>query len=313
LGSESQTLDPKEVFFDFGSPAGLKCSLWYDLAVLRSEDIDLFDGTRERRVPVRLWLPSTAVRAWALFSVGFGGDRSGYAYLGRAWAGRGIATAVVEHIGSNLDVLKGLPGRTRAERHQEVVRRVADPEELSNRPRDLHFAHANLAGRFIGLPLGLAGHSYGTYTVLAAMGLPTVPRLREPLPAPLSEVSSCLVISPQAPGLLFSGRALSTLKAPTLVLTGTKDAPLSGEGDFRQRVAVFDHLPTGFRNLVVLEGVEHMAFAGIGLNLAATLRTVEGLTGQWWESTLWDAVPPPDRRASDLSQAAGESLRGDYR
>jgi predicted dienelactone hydrolase len=293
---------------------GLMCSLWYwrDKTMPTYQDIDLIGASQRRRIPVRLWLPDGSTRAWLLFSVGFGGDRTGYAYLGRAWAARGVATAVVEHIGSNLEVLKGLPGKTREERNQAVVRAVGDPAELAARPLDLLETHRHLAPRFGALPWGLGGHSFGSYTVLAALGLPTIPVLPR-LPDPLLGASSCLVISPQAPGHLFSQRVLGTLNLPTLVLTGSKDDPLDGEGDYRRRVAVYEHLPVDQRNLVVLEGAEHMAFAGIGLSLAATLRAVEGLTSQWWESTLFAVDTPPPERARQMAAEGGEVVRGDYR
>jgi hypothetical protein len=270
----------------------------------QNQDIDLFDSSRNRAVPVRLWLPTGEPRAWIIFSVGFGGERSGYAYLGRAWARSGLATAVVEHVGSNLETLKALPGRTRQERNQEVVKKVADPAELADRPRDLALVHAHLAARWSQLPLGLAGHSFGSYTALASLGLPTVPRLPELAPEQRLRPDSCLLISPQPPGRLFSSRALGSVGSPSLILTGTEDATLDGSEDYRARAAVYDHLPQSLRNLVVLPGVEHMAFAGIGLGLASTLKTVEELTCRWWESTLWGDSTPP-LRASQLAVAAG--------
>lgn len=278
--------------------------------VAHHQDLDLFDSQRDRLVPLRLWLPEGAPRAWVLFSVGFGGERSGYAYLGRAWAERGIATAVLEHIGSNLEVLKSLSGNNRAERNLAVARRVADPQELEARPRDLLFARQRLESMFDGLPLGLAGHSFGTYTVLSAFGLPTVPVL-PPLPQQVGQVTSCLIMSPQPPGSLFSERALGLVEVPILVMTGTEDALLSGEGDYTARVAAYHALPQERRNLVVLEGVEHLAFAGVGLGLGPTLRLVEGLTAQWWESTLLGEVEPPSLRAQRLAALAGE-VKGDF-
>ena len=276
-----------------------------------NQDIDLFDLQRQRPVPVRIWIPEGAPRAWVIFSVGFGGERSGYAYLGRAWAAMGIVTAVVEHFGSNLSVLKTLPGKTRDERNREVSRQVGDPQELAARPRDLRFVHDSLVERFPGLPLGLAGHSYGTYTILASLGLPTLP-IVPPLVRPLEETRCCLLMSPQPPGSLFSERALRLQRIPTLVMSGTRDSLLSGDGDYTARVAAYHALPAELRNLAVLDGVEHMAFAAIGLSLGPTLRVVEGLTGQWWESTLLGRVEPPAARARRLAEAAGET-RGDFR
>lgn len=274
------------------------------------EEIDLYDQTRERPIPVRLWRPEGPARAWVVFSVGFGGERSGYAYLGRAWSTHGIATAVVEHIGSNLEVLKSLPGRTAQERQKEVARKVGDPQELAARPRDIHYVCSQLKDRFSGLPFGLAGHSYGTYTILAALGLPPVPVL--PPVEPLQGAATVILMSPQPPGVLFSHRALRMLTVPALVVTGTKDALLDGTGDFRQRAACYDHLPTGLANLVVLEGAEHMAFANIGLGLASTLTAVEGFTNEWWESTLMGELEPAPVRARRLEEAAGQTVKGEY-
>lgn len=275
------------------------------------QDMDLFDSQRSRRVPLRLWMPEGAPRAWVLFSIGFGGERSGYAYLGRAWAAQGIATAVVEHIGSNLEVLKSLPGPTRSERNLQVARQVGDPAELEARPRDLLFALSQLSPLFDGLPLGLAGHSFGSYSVLSLLGLPTVPVL-PPLMEPVPPAVSCLIMSPQPPGTLFSQRALALVATPTLVMTGTRDALLSGDGDYTARVATYHALPQQLRNLAVLDGVEHLDFAAIGLSLGPTLRLVEGLTAQWWESTLLGEVEPLEIRARRLAEAAG-GAKGDFR
>ncbi len=276
-----------------------------------SQDLDCQDFTRDRAVPLRLWRPEGAARGWVVFSVGFGGERDGYAYLAKAWAARGIATAVVEHVGSNLTVLKALPGPSRLERNRQVVAKVGEPAELAARPRDVLHVVNLLRKEFAGLPMGLAGHSYGTYSVFAALGLPTIPKV-PPLDQALEGVSSCLVISPQAPGMLFSERALGLITIPTLVLTGTKDARLDGEGSYQERVRVYDHLPVELRQLVVLEDVEHMDFAGIGLGLAARLNTISEVTREWWESTLW-ASSPPNERASRLASAGGTTIAGEYR
>lgn len=276
-----------------------------------SQDLEGLDLARDRVIPLRLWRPEGAARGWIVFSVGFGGERNGYAYLAKAWASRGIATAVVEHVGSNLAVLKALPGPSRQERNRQVVAKVGEPAELAARPRDILHVVNLLRKEFEGLPMGLAGHSYGTYSAFAALGLPTVAKV-PPLERALEGVSSCLVISPQAPGMLFSKRALGLITIPTLVLTGTKDTRLDGEGSYRERVEVYEHLPVELRQLAILEDVEHMDFAGIGLGLAARLNTISEVTGEWWESTLWGSSPP-NERASRLATAGGTTVPGEYR
>ncbi len=269
------------------------------------EDLEFYDGPRRRRVPVRVWRTPGQPRVWILFSSGFGCRRSDYAFLGRAWAARGFATCVIEHVGSNFDVLQSLPGRTRQEKNHEVNLRASDAGELEARPRDVVLVRERLRDEFAGLPFGVGGHSFGAYTALASLGLPTVPPLR-PLEAPLKDAAACLVISPQKPGLFFSERALGTVGSPTLVLTSTLDVPLDGVGDYRDRARVYDTLPEQLRNLVILEGVEHMAFAGEGQELGPQLRAVESLTARWWDS-IFETDQTPESRARSLAAAVAES------
>lgn len=245
---------------------------------LTFEHIDL-----QRTVPVRRYSAEGQPKAWILLSVGFGGDRAGYAFFARHWASLGMTTFVVEHVGSNLDVLRSFPQRTRAERNAEVVRRVRDRDELKARPRDLELVWKQLKGEFEGLPLGLAGHSYGSYTILAASGLePKGLRHNvDPLPA-----SSLLVISPQPPDMIFSHAEYEKVAVPTLVLTGTRDDLLAGGDTYRERLRVYDHLPAPVRHALVLENLEHMDFAGVGLRLETKLQQLKTVSGLWWNLSL---------------------------
>jgi len=122
--------------------------------------IDLYDRERARPVPVARYSPPAPSRGWILFSVGFGGGRDGYGYLARSWASHGFGVLVIEHVGSNLAVLKRLrrPTCGQAELAKRVGRAVAEPEELLQRPRDLKYV---LESQAIQPPYGLAGHSFG--------------------------------------------------------------------------------------------------------------------------------------------------------
>lgn len=283
-----QPIKPCELrkFFRGASPLGFSSARpGYAPAVeVKTEDQVYHNSDGGRPVPVRIYHAVGRARAWVLFSVGYGGDRDGYAFLARAWAEIGISTVVTEHIGSNLAVLKSFPQKTREERNAEVVRRVVEPAELSLRPRDFHLVFQRLVAEFESLPLGLAGHSYGSYTALACCGLE--PRQTAhgvgPLPA-----QAVLAISPQPPGLIFPGSEYAKVACPTLVLTGTRDDLLSGQQDYTDRLGVYEELPTAYRHLTVLEGVDHMAFAGIGLNLGDSLHLIRRTTSLWWSHTLF--------------------------
>lgn len=247
-----------------------------------------------------LYRPAGPPLAWVLFSVGFGGTRQSYAYLGRAWARAGIAVAVVEHVGSNLEVLKSFSQGSREERNAEVVRRVQDQEELTARPWDLEFVRHSLEEEIDGAPLGLGGHSYGSYTVLANLGSQPMP-ISRPLPR-FPDVSASLLASPQPPGMLFPESSYAELTLPVLVLTGDKDDLLDGSADYRAREKVFQQLPAENANLVVLKGVDHMTFAGLGLGVAPTLDEIARLTTRWWQMTLLEPTPVW-QRAEELKQS----------
>lgn len=235
-------------------------------------------------------------KGWILFSVGFGGDRNGYGFFARAWAASGWTTFVVEHIGSNLDVLRSFPQRRRAERNAEVVRRVMDPLELRARPRDLALVWEHLREEFRGLPLGLAGHSYGSYTVLACAGME--PSLTKhgvsPIPA-----DGYLAISPQPPGMLFPDVEYRKVGKPILIMTGTEDHLLTGESDYGDRLNAYNVLPEEWRHLVVFRGFEHMDFAGVGLNLESRLKAMNSVSAVWWEELM-------NERMSHWPQSARE-------
>lgn len=236
-----------------------------------------------RSVPIRQYDPIGEILGWVLFSVGYGGNRDGYAFLARKWQELGLAVVVTEHVGSNLNVLKSFAQRRREERNQEVVRRVQEPAELRARAHDIRLVYDELAASFYGLPLGLGGHSYGSYSALAAVGLE--PRSTKhglkPIPA-----DSLLLISPQPPGYIFDAADYQKVNCPTLVMTGTKDHLLDGNGDYQERKKVYDSLPSEMRNLLLLSDLEHMTFAGIGLGVEKQLQLVSESTSAWWSGHL---------------------------
>jgi pimeloyl-ACP methyl ester carboxylesterase len=225
-----------------------------------------------------------AARGVVLLSVGFGGDRDGYGFFARSWASMGLTTFVIEHIGSNLEVLRSLPQRRRDERNTEVVRLVGKADELRARPRDVELVWNHVRDEFEGLPLGLAGHSYGSYTVLACAGMEpmAVEHGVTPLPA-----RSLLVISPQPPGLLFAENEYSKVDNTVLVVTGTEDHLLSGDSDYLDRLKAYELLPEAKKHCLVLKDFEHMDFAGVGLDLAPKLGLLQEVSRRWWKRSLF--------------------------
>jgi predicted dienelactone hydrolase len=86
-------------------------------------DLDWVDDSRQRPVPVRLYLPAQAAAAappapLVVFSHGIGGSRRGYSYLGRHFAQHGVASLHLQHVGSDHSLwggsVFGLAGRLAA-------------------------------------------------------------------------------------------------------------------------------------------------------------------------------------------------------
>lgn len=249
------------------------------------EIVDLFDSSRQRAIPLGLYAyQGDHFQGWIFFSVGFGGSRTGYAYLGRAWSQLGFQVAVIEHVGSNAEVLKSLqrPGMRNAELAEVVGRKVLEPQELVDRPLDLAFARRCLCPSRQWA--GLAGHSFGSYTALASCH-------SQPW-------DGMVLMSPQPPGDRHSLQELSRISLPCLVLTGTKDSGMPAGVTYQQRLATYEALADGDKTLALLDGADHMAFAGIGLGVGPHMETVAALTSEFWsclrrsQAPVWPTALP---------------------
>jgi len=229
-------------------------------------DRDWLDAARERRVPVRLYLPDAASAdrpaPLIVFSHGIGGSRDGYSYLGRFWASQGYASLHLQHVGSDRQLWFGNPF--------EMVARLqgaAQEAEAVARVRDLSFAldqllRSELAPRLDGQRIVAAGHSYGANTTLLAAGA-RVQRNGEQLDLSDSRIKAAIVLSaPPFYGEASPAQILGPIRVPSLHVTATEDiiripGYYSGADD---RVAVFDATGSARKTLAVFSGGSHSIF-----------------------------------------------------
>lgn len=230
-------------------------------------DLDWLDASRQREVPVRLYWPvQTAPAAGVplvVFSHGIGGSRRGYSYLGRHFAGHGIASLHLQHVGSDRQLWFGNP--------LGVVGRLwnaASEREAIDRVRDLRFALDELLERSEFGPridrtrIAAAGHSYGANTVMLAAGATLLrdghrvsfhePRIRAAL----------LLSAPPFYGEPELGKILGAVTLPTLHVTATEDV-IRVPGYYSppaDRLAVFDAAGSRIKTLAVFEGGSHSIF-----------------------------------------------------
>ena len=205
-----------------------------------------------------------------LFSVGFGGERTGYAYLARHWAQAGFATAVVEHVGSNLDVLKEIKPKRFSDLEHFVAAKAREPEEMTARPLDLFFVKSKLDDE---APLLLGGHSYGAYTVVVAAGGTAVVGGAKMKFKQALKPRALLLMSPQPPGEVIAAYP----QVRTMAMTGTRD---------NFRVPYTERIKAPHDVLEVIEGADHMTFAGVGLQAHRYLPEICRLTTRFWEDSL---------------------------
>ena len=233
-------------------------------------DFGWVDDRRQRRVPVRLYLPADAAATrrvpLVVFSHGIGGSRFGYSYLGSHWAAHGWASLHLQHVGSDRSLWAGNPlgfvGRLRG---------AATDGEAIERVQDLRFAldqllAGALAPRLDARRIVAAGHSYGANTTLLVAGARVqregrVHALRD------ERVRAALLLS--APP--FYGDAnfepiLAGVDLPSLHVTATADdiripGFFSGVDD---RIRVFDAIGGRPKALAVFEGGSHSIFTDRG-------------------------------------------------
>ncbi|MBW4451783.1 MAG: alpha/beta hydrolase [Nostoc indistinguendum CM1-VF10] len=142
----------------------------------QKKNLELNDFSRNRRLPVDIYLPETQNSLSPPFpliviSHGLASDRSPFVYLAEHLASYGFAVAVLEHPGSNAERIQqyfsGLAGPPQP---AEFINRPLDIKYLLNELQRLEKLDPTLQGKLNFQQVGAIGHSFGGYTVLALAG-----------------------------------------------------------------------------------------------------------------------------------------------
>ena len=215
----------------------------------------LFDDDRQRAIPTDVYWSRDPEGPLVILSHGFGADRYFLRYIAEHLASHGLTVVSLEHPGSNLQALQGLPVDPAI---VETPSRLLPASEFLDRPRDVSFVLDRLAdlnersvyrGLFNTEEVSIIGHSLGGYTGLALAGaqldlrsLQNFCQNIQPLgvspadwlqcaavdldeqQADLSDdrIKQVMAMNPLV-GQLFGEAGLSAVKVPTLFLTATKD------------------------------------------------------------------------------------------
>jgi predicted dienelactone hydrolase len=230
------------------------------------------DESRDRQIPVKTYAPKGATGALPVIVVshGMGGSRDSLKYLGRHWASHGYVSVHLQHAGSDLRIFQG---KSKAEILGAMRQALSDVGARINRPLDVSFAiDRALAGslRFRSESLSVdpdriavAGHSFGGWTALASAGITFNPTNAFRSNFGDTRLVASIALSPG--GFITEPPiAFHSIRIPTLHMTGTEDR-IESIVDTRpeeQRNA-YDNIRNAPKYLVVLDGGDHMVFAGI--------------------------------------------------
>jgi predicted dienelactone hydrolase len=238
---------------------------------------DWLDAKRDRKVPVKLYIPKSGNGPFPVivFSHGLGGSREGYEYLGRCWASHGYVSVHLQHPGSDSTVWGNSP---MTEAMPNLRKAAANLDNAANRPLDVSFAidqleklnleDSPLKGRLDLARVGMAGHSFGAFTTLAIAGQVFIGVGGKEISFADPRVKAATAMSSPVPvNKATLDRAFGKIKIPCLHMTGTEDSSPIGDTHPKDRRLPFDHITGAGQYLLTFQGGDHMIFGGASSRL----------------------------------------------
>ncbi len=239
---------------------------------------DWKDNTRDRTIPVKLYIPEncSGLLPVVIFSHGLGGSREAAEYLGHYWAEHGYIGVFIQHPGSDESFWKPDFNPRTFDRNQlmgKFRQTVANPAHAVNRSNDVHFVLDQLEKSNISDPIlkgkinlneiAIAGHSYGSWTALTASGQRFYARSKQGVSSGDRRIKAAIYLSPtppragQDPALVFG-----SISIPGIHFTGTLDSSPVNNTKAEDRRIAFDNISKGDQFLITLNGADHGVFGG---------------------------------------------------
>ncbi len=210
--------------------------------------IEAYDAARDRRFPVEIWCPAVAqAKPLIVFSHYSGGHRRTATYLCSHLASHGYVVTAMDHSEVVAPELARRAGETAAERAARI------DDIIASRVPDVRFLLDRLLGGAVDIELdaariGLVGHSFGGWTVLA-------------VPEVDARVRAVVALAPGGssspkPGILPVKLTFAWSRdVPTLYLAGENDVPIPLAGVDE----LFDRTPSSKR-MFILRRADHQHF-----------------------------------------------------
>jgi predicted dienelactone hydrolase len=208
----------------------------------QQETIILEDQSRDRTIPVDVYLPLTSTSRPAphpviVISHGLGADRTSFAYLAQHLASYGFVVAVPEHPGSSAAQLQALLAGS--------ANQVTLPSEFIDRPLDVSYLLDELSrlanrdptfqGRLNLEQVGVIGQSFGGYTALALAGAPLqLEQLETDCQNLDDSLNASLLLQCVALGLPHDQNDLSDSRIKAAIAINPVDSSILGEAGLSQ-------------------------------------------------------------------------------
>jgi predicted dienelactone hydrolase len=251
---------------------------------------ELVTLTRSDRatLQVEVYSPSgNSCKGTVIFSPGAGGSETGYGYLGEGLSQAGWLTAVVGHKESSR---KAVREQAKGQGIKAGLNNlITDPAAYKARFIDIDAARQWVAGRCSSPFLAMAGHSMGAATTMMEAGA----KNNLGVSAGSAPFQAYVALSPQGVGPIFPANAWQGLTMPVLTITGTKDDEIDGN-DYRVRLQPYENMPSGCKWSGVIQGANHLNFAGIGFSGRTKNLTVETMLA-FLQGVQSGNCKPPDR------------------
>ncbi|MCS7470506.1 acetylhydrolase [Stieleria sp. ICT_E10.1] len=282
---------------------------------IKQIDFEPLDPKRDRKVPVRVYLPEQATaQPVVLFSHGLGGSREGNPYLGQHWAGAGFVAVFIQHAGSDRDVMKNVPLRDRF----KTLKNAASYKSARDRLDDVSFVIDQLEqwnqtqdhplfGELDLEHIGMSGHSFGAVTTLGVAGQQSFfgRKVEEP------RLDAFLAMSPQPGKGPPPEKAFAQLDRPLLCMTGTRDdSPIDPTVTPESRQLVYKALPAADKYHLVFQDGNHYTFSD-----ARGLRrrdrnpkhhpAIQKISVKFWQAYLLDDADAKSWLQSDAAHTDG--------
>ncbi|OYU48997.1 MAG: hypothetical protein CFE31_06335 [Rhizobiales bacterium PAR1] len=190
----------------------------------------------------------------AIISHGLGGSSNGNRPLAEALRSAGYRVVLPSHAESGPHLL--MAAMRSPNRLAGVAAAAGDPTAHRARQADLDAILAVEERRCPVPHKVLGGHSIGARETLVEAGARNAAGI-----AGRDRFDAYIAVSAQGEGTdFFPSGAMSSIRKPVIIITGTEDR--SVDGGFETRISTFTSLPPGKKRLAIIDGANHAELGG---------------------------------------------------